>query len=100
MSGEAASPVGYVFTHSTPSFTSARTALRASSAPLMQKTNPSMPIFRNSGFQSINPPAEQISRPEATRRGPGIQSFSMAVLSQTSQLNKQPPDRAEVYPHS
>ena len=75
VSGAAASPVGYVFTHSTPSLTSLRTARRPSSAPLINSTSPSMPILRKSGFQSINPPTPQISRPLAASRGPGIKFF-------------------------
>ena len=65
VSGAAASPVGYVLTHSTPSLTSLRTAARASSGPFTSRTSPSMPMRRKSGFQSIRPPTPQISRPLA-----------------------------------
>ena len=51
---------------------------------------------RCSGFQSIRPPAPQISRPLAARRGPGIRSSSIAFLSQTSMLCRLPPLRAAV----
>ena len=40
VSGAAASPVGYVLIHSTPSLTSLRTAARASSGPLIKRIEP------------------------------------------------------------
>ena len=55
-----------------------------------------MPSLRWSGFQSISPPAPQISRPLAASRGPGIKSSSIAFLSQTSILCKLPPLRGRV----
>ena len=55
-----------------------------------------MPILRKSGFQSINPPTPQISRPLVAMRGPGIRSDSIAFFNQTSILNRLPPLRADV----
>ena len=54
-----------------------------------------MPSLRCSGFQSISPPAPQISRPLAASRGPGMRSSSIAFLSQTSMLCRLPPLRAD-----
>ena len=67
-----------------------------SSGPLIRRIRPSMPSFKCSGFQSISPPAPQISRPLAASRGPGIRSSSIAFLSQTSILCRLPPLRAAV----
>ena len=48
--------------------------------PLTRRISPSMPSFRCSAFQSISPPAPQISRPLAARRGPGNKVFLDRLL--------------------